>query len=132
MALFLIYDRNNTNPDPEKDQRGCYKRGMIVQVLDDTHHDGNLVANPIQPPWILVRVTGVTLNQVMKYMQPQLADTPNPDGVYPVVRRRLYRVLVDTIPASIRNQLIANRYVEVTLSQVRNYIENLKTGVTGD
>jgi len=74
----------------------------------------------------------VTLDQVLKYMQPQLADTPNPDGVYPVVRRRLYRVLVDTIPASIRNQIIANRYVEVTLSQVRNYIENLKTGVTGD
>lgn len=57
MAILLIYDHDNTHVDPLKDQRGCYKRGMIVEVLDDSKHDGDLVRNPIMPPWILVNET---------------------------------------------------------------------------
>lgn len=38
MALFLIKDRDAVHADPEKDRRGCYKRGDIVEVLDDSKY----------------------------------------------------------------------------------------------
>jgi hypothetical protein len=133
MALFLLYDRDNHHPNPIKDARGCYKRGMIVEVLDDSKHDGDLVKNPIMPPWILVRVTGVTKQQALKYMHPRLSEIDVDTAGNPlVIGRRLYKVLVDTIPAVIRNKIIADRFVEVSLAQVRNYIQNLQTGTVGE
>lgn len=130
MALFLIYDRNNTHSDPEKQARGCYQRGDIVEVLDDSKHDGDLVKNPIMPPWILVRITGVTREQALKYMEPYI-DPATAGTEHPVVlRRRLHNVEVDLAPATIRNKIGKDRYIELSWSQVRNYVRNRMTNVT--
>jgi len=134
MALFLLLDHDNTNPNPIKDERGCYKRGMIVEVYDDSRHDGDLVRNPVMPPWVLIRVTGVTKEQALKYMQPRYDTTGlinDNDGNPAVVGRRLYRVLLDTLPAAIRSKILQDRYAEVSQSQIRDYIQNLRDGSTG-
>jgi len=132
MALFLIMGVNHTHSDPEKQARGCYGIGDIVEVLDDSKHNGDLVANPIAAPFYLVRITGVTKAQAEKYMAPHIDPaTVGVEGVQPVtLRRRLHNVEVSSIPSAIRNQLLANRYVSVSWSQVRNYIRNRMTNET--
>lgn len=135
MALFLVYGKNNVHSDPAKEARGCYKLGDIVEVFDDSKHDGDLVANPIAPPFYLVRITGVTKAQADKYMEPY-KDLDNPIAlpggqiVYPTLRRRLHNVEVASIPAGIRAQLLADRYVSVSWAQVKDYIRNRRTNAT--
>lgn len=130
MALFLIYDKDNTHADPLKEARGCYRRGDIVEILDDSKHDGDLVKNPIMPPWILVRVTGITKEQALKYMEPYI-DPATVGTERPVtLRRRKFNVEVDTIPQAIRQKIGKDRFVEVSWAQVRNFIRNRMTGET--
>ncbi len=133
MAIFLIRDRDATNPDSIKDQRGCYKRGYIVQVFED---DVKCVIPPA-PPFVIVKVTGLTKVQAEKYTQPEteVIDVPiderHPDGKETITtRRRAFQVLVDNLPVAFLTKLKTQRYVEVTFDQVRNYIKNLKTGLT--
>jgi len=134
MALLLIMGRNNTHADLEKDLRGCYKRGDVVEVFDDVKHDGDLVRNPIMPPFILVRVTDVTKAQLDRLISPQVEDFFDLDGAIRsrLVRRRRHLLEVDaaTLPNSIRNQIRDNRYVSVTWAQVRNFLRNKETGAT--
>jgi hypothetical protein len=130
MALFLIYGKNNTHADPAKDARGCYKIGDIVEVLDDSKHDGDLVKNPIAPPFYLVRITGVTKAQVEKYMAPYI-DPATVGTERPVtLRRRLHNVEVASIPLAVRQKLQADRYIEFTWAQVRNFVRNRMTNAT--
>ncbi len=133
MAIFLIYDKNNVHPDPVKDQRGSYKRGHIVQVFED---DTPCVIPPA-PPFVIVKVTGLTKVQAEKYTQPETEvinvpiDERHPDGKETITtKRRAFQVLVDNLPANFLAKLKTNRYVEVTFDQVRTYIKNLKTGLT--
>ena len=130
MALFLVYSKNNVHPDPIKDARGSYKRGDIVEVLDDSKHDGDLVKNPIMSPWILVRITDVTKTQALKYMEPYI-DPATVGTEQPVtLRRRKFNVEVDTIPQAIRQKIAQDRFVEVSWAQVRNFVRNRMTGET--
>jgi len=133
MAIFLIKDRDATNPDPVKDQRGSYKRGNIVEVFED---DTPCVIPPA-PPFMIVKVTGLTKAQAEKYTQPEteIINVPmteeNPTGKETITtRRRAFQILVDNLPANFLAKLKTNRYVEVTFNQVRTYIKNLKTGLT--
>jgi hypothetical protein len=136
MALFLVYGKDNVSVDPLKDARACYKLGDIVEVLDDSSHNGNIVNNPVRPPFYLVRITGVTKSQALKYMEPYF-DPVDANGVMvggilrrPTLRRRLYNVEIENIPLAVRNTLKANRYIELLWSQVRNYVRNRMTGTT--
>jgi len=130
MALFLIYGKNNANSDPLKEARGCYKIGDIVEVLDDSKHDGDLVANPVAPPFYLVRITGVTKEQALKYMAPYIDPVTVGTENTVTLRRRLHNVEVDNIPLAVRQTLLADRYIEFTWQQVRNYIRNRMTNET--
>lgn len=128
MVILVIFDRDNTHSDPEKDQRGCYKLGDIVAVHEDDKHDGDLVANPVMPPWYLIKIPGVTVAQVQHAMESErsavvLDEMGNPA----VIRRRKFRLNINDIPAGARNTLLTDRYLEVTLTQARNYIRNKTT-----
>lgn len=125
MALLLVMGENRTHADPIKDARGCYKRGDIVEVLEDGKHDGDLARNPIAQPFFLVRITGVTKAQVEKYLEPEM-DTVDPTRL---VRRRRFRLDADNIPLAIRTQLATTRYAEVTPAQVQHYLLNKQTGL---
>ena len=35
MAELLIKAIDASNPNPDKDKRGCYKRGMVVEIRPD-------------------------------------------------------------------------------------------------
>ena len=126
MATLLIYARNNVHADPVKDARGCYKLGDIVQVLDDSHP----IASPIAPEWYIVRITDVTKAQVDHFMEPYI-DPATVGTEQPVtLRRRKFNVEVATLPTAFKQKMAKDRYAEVTLAQVRNYIRNRMTGGT--
>lgn len=118
MALILLIDRQNTHWNPEIQLQACYARWDIVEVYDDARHNGNLVLNPVVAPWVLIRVTETTRDQVMR-----LLDSPV-DANGQVLRRRLYRIDVDAMPPPFSNQIAATRYVEISRGQIRNFIRN--------
>lgn len=154
MALFLIKATDATHPDPDTDARSCYKRGDIVDVYEDSRHDGDLVTNPIASPFVLVRIAGVTVAQAKSYLVPQqnapatcafCAGTgvhpapphgqsipcPACDGrgtVIVTVRRRLHHVDWDALPTAVKNALRDNRYYETTWAAVRQFVKNKLTG----
>ena len=37
MAQLLIFQRDNTHPDPVINEQGCYKTGDVIVVADDSH-----------------------------------------------------------------------------------------------
>ena len=127
--IVVIYDRDNTHIDSEKDQRGCYKRGDIVAIHPDSAHDGDTVTNPISPPWYLVRVTGSIPDNIMDLIQPEVSSVLfEPDGVTPKrMRRRAWRLNLDQVPQAIMDQLNATRYYEIDVSQIRGNIRNKNT-----
>lgn len=135
-VLLLIMGQNNTHPDSQKDEASSYKRGHIVRVMDGSAHDGNLALNPIQAPWILIRITGATVEQVKKYTEQHEVEEIDNTGtrtklVRKPLKRRRYRVRVDDLPGGFLAQLAADRYAEVTFAQARNYVRDDVTGLDG-
>lgn len=125
MAILVLIARDATHANPEKDQRGCYKTGDVVAVHDDSAHDGNLVANPVQAPWYLVRVTGVTKAQVERVLESE-READGPDAK--ILTRRKFRLNPADLPLAVRQTLQRDRYLSVTLAQARNFIRNKRTG----
>ena len=54
MAELLILNKSNTNPDAVKSERGCYKRGDIVEVREDGAAYGTAET---LPDFVIVRLT---------------------------------------------------------------------------
>ncbi len=124
MAILVLIDRDATHADPVKDQRGCYNRGDIVAVHEDEAHDGDLVKNPVQAPWYLIRVTGVRKAQVERALEPErTADAPDAR----VTRRRKFGLNPADLPPAAQQALQRDRYLSVTLAQARSYIRNKVT-----
>lgn len=144
MAEILIKASNMTNSDPIKDRRGCYKRGMPVVVFEDGHTwgrleskqqwiaEGNTAASwPSQGVFVIVKIPPVPAAKARSILEHQEED----DLGFPMVdangnpttyRRRRWILLVDSIPAAIRNTLIANGEVTVTVAQIRNYLKRIR------
>jgi hypothetical protein len=120
MAIFLIFDHDNTHADPVKDAAGCYKRGDIVQVFDDAE----TVVRPPAPPFVVVKVAGITKGQAEQYTRGQM----DVDG-RTMLRRRLHGLSWADLPAGVRQALIADRYYETTWAAVRAYVKNKLTGI---
>jgi len=126
MAIFLIMDRNKVNVlDAAKDVRGCYKFGDIVEVFED---DKPLVIPPAEPFYI-VKVTGLSKDAALKYMEPQYdTTTETVDGVsrekQVMVRRRLYHIPIDLLPRAVNTALTEKRYYETTWATVSKYLTN--------
>ena len=64
MAKLLVYDKDNFHTDSEKEYRGCYKKGYIVEVHEDTKPH----VSPLQPPFLILQITDRTKAQVEQYM----------------------------------------------------------------
>ena len=144
MCEILIFAKNNTNPDPEKDRRGCYKRGMVVVVKEDGHSwgreeskqgwiaEGNLAANwPGQGKFVLLKIPGVLASKAQELISHQVEDdvgTPliNSDGAPIVWRRRRWQLLVDSIPLAVRNTLASTGEYTTTVSAIRTYLKRIR------
>jgi len=64
MAILMIFDKDNIHADPEKEYRGCWKKGYVVEVFED----GKPYVNPPTAPFVILEVTGVTKAQAEQYM----------------------------------------------------------------
>lgn len=135
MAQILVKAIDATHPDATKDRRGCYKRGMPVVVMPDSHTWGRLEG---LPKFVIIKLPGVSVERVLKYVFPEREATAAEDGTYPIYRRRLWKFRFDDMPAAALRKLrdtgeliikvrdYAGDY-DYTWTQVRNYIRNLKT-----
>ena len=61
--------KDKTHADPIKSERGCYKRGDIVEIFED-----GACKEPVAPtsPFVIVKVTGITKAQAEKCIQAHL------------------------------------------------------------
>jgi hypothetical protein len=137
MAEILVRAQNVTHPDAEKDRRGCYKIGYPVVVMPDGHPWGN---EERLPKFVVIKIPGVSIATVKKYIGQQYDDTKNSDGVYPVYRRRLWRIRVADMPIAARNKLSTDGVLTIkagtysgaydyTWAQVKGYFRNQKTNL---
>jgi len=135
MAQILVKAIDATHADPVKDRRGCYKRGMPVVVMPDSHTWGREEG---LPTFVIIKIPGVSVEKVRKYIEPQREDVANEDGIYPTYRRRLWKFRFDDMPTAALKKLRDNGELTIkvgdyagdydyTWKQVRNYIRNLKT-----
>ena len=82
---------------------------------------------------MLVKVLGLTKEQAEKFMSQDETITTDAEGrtIVTTNRRRLYKIRLDDVPLSIRNQLINYKYIELTVNQIRNYVRNKVTNLDG-
>ena len=126
MAEILIKAVDAAHDDPEKDKQGCYKRGDPVVVMDDGHEWGK---EERLPKFVVVKIPGLSVAKAKKYIQPILG-IPDAEGERPMIRRRLFRILLDDVPNLIKQKLRDTGEVTVTMTQIKNYIQNKDTLAT--
>jgi len=124
MAILMVYDKDNTHTDPGKDRRGCYKRGYVVEVLDD----GKPLVVPPAPPFLFVRVIGMPKQDALIY-QGMEYGIPDTGGRVSVTRRRAFRLELENLPAENQSELAKNRYTEISWGQLRSRLKNISTGL---
>ncbi len=122
MAIFMLFDHDNTHPDPFKDEAGCYKRGDIVAVYEDDEP----VIIPPAPPFVFLRLTGLSKAQADRFTESEV-DTTDPLDTF-VVRRRRYGIPWNLVPNQVKNALQNQRYYSTSWAAARQYIRNKRTG----
>lgn len=149
MAELLIKAKDAFNADPVKDQRGCYKRGMIVEIRPDNTVYGSAETLPtfVKVKIPLIAVDHPTLVKLMN--QQQVQNGFEMDGTTPrynTVRRRRCWLKVADIPVAARNKLLTTGELiikaspsyegpyDYTWTQVRNYFwdDDIQSAMTGD
>jgi len=135
MAQILVKAVDATHADPTKDRRGCYKRGMPVVVMPDSHTWGR---EECLPKFVIIKIPGVSVDRVMKYLEQEREGTADAEGFYPIYRRRLWKFRFDDMPTAALKKLRDNGELTIkvgdyagdydyTWLQVKTYIRNLKT-----
>lgn len=98
MAQILVMAINKTHADPDKDRRGCYKRGYPVVVMSDSHTWGR---DECLPLFVVVKLPGVDhlAPQLRRYISTE--DEPDPDDASKtrLYRRREWTIDLDDLPA---------------------------------
>lgn len=130
MAELLIKARDAEHADPEKDRRGCYKRGDVVIVQDDGHEWGRKEG---PPNFVVLRIPGAARSLAERLTEEQDDDddgTPLQDeqGQRRAFRRRRWRVDLDDLPAAIRTALQTNGYASITRVQIRQRLKRKRDG----
>lgn len=98
-AVIFVLRRSDRGDD--------YKAFDIVQVIDAFRADGTLrgVVLPPADPFALVKVNGITLQEALPLMRPDL----NPDGT--IRNKRSWGFRAQSIPLSARNFFLSNWFV---------------------
>lgn len=134
MAELLVKAISAAHPDPTKDQRGCYKRGMPVVVMPDGHPWGN---EERLPTFVVLKIPLISVAQVQKYSGPQ-RDLVDPALV---TRRRLWRIRWADLPLAARQTLHNTGVLTIkataaytgpydyTWTQMKSYFQNQLTGL---
>jgi hypothetical protein len=117
VAELLIKAVSATNPDATKSARWCYKRGDPVVVMPDGWSWGT---QEVIPPanggvFVIIKIPDVTVAQALRFISKG------------TLTRKLYRVVVDELPAGIRNTLNTTGTITRTWDQIKSFIENKVT-----
>jgi hypothetical protein len=122
MAEILIKAVDATMPDPTLDAQQSFKRGHPVVVMPDGWNWGAAEGLPI---FVILKIPGLPVSAVNAYLAPYV----DVDGVT-VLRPRLWKVMIDTLPTAVKNALTTTGQYSTTWTQIKNYIQNLKDGST--
>lgn len=76
-ALLLVKAVDRTHLDPEKDRRGCYKRGMVVEVRKDGVAFGRKEG---LPKFVEIRVTDATVDDLVDLARPWTNEKDSTDA----------------------------------------------------
>lgn len=132
MAQLLIKAVDAVNPDPDTDKRGCYKRGMIVEVREDGAPRGTAEWWPV---FVWIMVPGIPADVIRKYMEPELSALTGD-----VTRRRRWQIQWASLPLAVRNKFQATGQITIkagdysgaydyTWAQVKGSFRDLQTGM---
>lgn len=121
MAELLIVARDVRHADPEKDRRGCYKRGDVVVVEEDGHAWG---AKEGLPRFVRLRITGAgkaLAERLTEIDDEDDAGNPVTDekGERQMYRRRRWNVDIAALPAATRNALASTGVASISRALVR-------------
>jgi hypothetical protein len=136
MAEILIKAIDYTHSDPDKDRRGSYKKGMPVVIFEDGHLWG---AEEGLPKFVIIKIPGVSVNTVQKYINPQLDTVADASGNFPIYCRRLWRIRWEDLPTGAKTKLADGELIikagtyngtyDYTWSQIKTYFRNNQTGI---
>jgi len=149
MCELLVKATSNFHSNPIKDQRGCWKVGMIVECRDDNCGYGTLEG---LPTFFHVKIPMVPKENpvIQKLMdQQQIAAGFEDDGTTPrveTVRRRKRWIRHADIPQAIKDKLLTTGEIiikahpsydgpyDVTWSAIKAYIwdDDLQANITDD
>ena len=125
---ILLRRKSKTDPDPIKNER-LYKRGDIVSIRPDGQEWGRMENPDLHPDgvdgcgFVIIKVPGVMPTQ--KTMDKWLGQASGSNES--MVKRRLWGLMIDNLPVSIRNELRDEGSVTVTWNQIKNYMRNKLT-----
>lgn len=124
MAELLIRATDTVLSDPERAARRAYRRGDVVLVKPDGWAWGSAeLSNPDNGRALFVlRITGVSVEQVEKYLVEWLDDL----SLFQWARRK-YRLVIDELPVNLRNQIRDQGFISRTWPQIRGFVENKST-----
>jgi hypothetical protein len=93
---LLIMARSNRNADPDKDRRGCMKRGYCVATVEDRHRWGREEVRPLSQggAFVIVSVPGLRSQDFASDFRRRfgrLPDAPLSKPSQPMLRRRAFR-----------------------------------------
>lgn len=122
---LLIKAVDAIHSDPEKDRRGCYKRGDVVIVQDDGHEWGRKEG---PPNFVVLRIPGAARALAERLTEEQDDDdtgTPLPvvDGDQPRHRRRRWSVDLNALPSAVRTALQTAGSASITRVQIRTRLK---------
>ncbi len=130
MTILLIKAVDASHPDPEKDRRGCYKRGDVVGVYDDDHLFG---AKEGLPRFVRLRIPDAA-----KALAVRLADEDDeddngqpaidPEGNRRAHRRRRWQVAIASLPAAVRTALATTGEASITRAQISSRLRRKRDG----
>ena len=125
IAVFLA--KSNVHTDATEDDRGSWKKGMVVAVYED----GEVVEPPSEGSKLgFIHVPGWPKAKAIKYLESAIRDTPDESGQPVVVKRRQFIFDWSQMPRSIKRGLKNDREVTTTKAKVKRTIRDQVTGIS--
>ena len=135
MAELLVAAQNHELPDdPDKDRRGCYKRGYVIVIMPDGHPWGTKECLP----WsVVIKLPGVSVHNAIlqKYVGRQFVGATGE-----AYRRRRWQLRWADLPTAAKTRLQNDGELVIkvgtysgsydyTWTQVKGYFRDLQTGL---
>ncbi len=117
MATLQIYaGADVVSNNSIKDARGCWKRGMVVEIYPD-----GVCTEPPTPgsKTVFVHIPRLPVDTVSKYLE----QTES--------RRRTHKIDWSLLPNAVKNTLVNTLELTISINQLKKYIRNLDTNITG-